>query len=271
MMEFKLTIDITDKLADAISAIFASIAETRKCHAASVTENVAQIVGKSPSASLSSHKAPPQCAQEAPECTKAPEPVITQAEPENAKIDPPESQESAPVIDEERVADCAGAQFHCPTPEQPTPAVNADAEVAPAPVEPEKPKKKKSAKKVVAEAGSAAAWLSKVAAETPAPVEAPQPESKPQPEPPAVEAPEKPEPAKADAPKAADGDPMGGMTVMEAVQALFDAIQQKGLDMADVNARVRTKANELGLSYSSIACLIKAVGYVNASRIALGE
>lgn len=255
MAEFKLTIDITDKLADAISALSASIAETRKCHAASVTENVAQIVGKSSSASLSSHKTTPQCAQEASECTKEPEPVITQAEPESAKIDPPELRESAPVIDEERWADCAGAQLHCPAPAQPPPAVSTDADVAPAPVEPEKPKKKKSAKK---------------AAEAPAPVEAPQPESKPgpKPEPSAVEA---PEPAKADAPKAADGDPMGGMTVMEAVQTLFDAIQQKGLDMADVNARVRTKANELGLSYSSIACLIKAVGYVEARRIALGE
>lgn len=246
MMEFKLTIDITDKLADAISALSAAIAEARKCHAASVTESVAQIVGKVSSA---------QCAQEAPECTKEPDPVVTRAEPENAKIDPPEPQESAPAIDEERVADCAGAQFHCPTPAQALPAISTgDADAAPAPVEPEKPKKKKSAKKAV---------------EAPAPAEAPQPESKP--EPPAVEAPEKPEPAKADAPKAADGDPMGGMTVMEAVQALFDAIQKKGLDMADVNARVRTKANELGLSYSSIACLIKAIGYVEARRIALGE
>lgn len=232
-MEFKLTIDITDKLADAISAL---------------------------SASLSAHKKAPQCAPEAPECTKEPEPVIIQAE-QSAKIAPAELQESAPVIDEEQAADCAGVQFHCPTPAQPLPAVSkADAVQAqqekpePEKQETEKPKKKKSAKK---------------AAETPAPVEAPQPESKP--EPPAVEAPEKPEPAKTDAPKVADGDPMGGMTVMEAVQALFDAIQQKGLEMADVNARVRAKANELGLSYSSIACLIKAVGYVEARRIALGE
>lgn len=255
MLEFKLTIDITDKLADAISALSASIAE------ASVTENVAQIVGKVSSASLSAHKEAPQCAQEAPECTKEPEPVIIQAEPENAKIAPAELQESAP--DEEHTADCAGAQFHCPAPAQPLPAVS-KAEAVPEPQEkqePEKPKKKKSAKKAV---------------ETPAPVEAPQPESKPQPESPASEAPEKPEPAKPepikpDEPKAADGDPMGGMTVMEAVQALFDAIQQKGLEMADVNARVRAKANELGLSYSSIACLIKAIGYVEARRIALGE
>lgn len=256
-MEFKLTIDITDKLADAISALSASIAEARECHAASVTESVAQ--GKSSSASLSSHKKAPQCAQEAPECTKEPEPVIIQAEPESAKIDQPEPQESAPATDEERIADCAGVQFHCPTPAQPSPAVSTDADAAPAPVEPEKPKKKKSAKK---------------AAEAPALAEA-QPKSKPQPESTAVEAPEKSEPAKAepakaDAPKA-DGDPMGGMTVMEAVQALFDTIQQKGLEMADVNARVRTKANELGLSYSSIACLIKAVGFVEARRIALGE
>lgn len=261
-MEFKLTIDITDKLADAISALSTSIAEARKCHAASVTESITQIAGKVSSASLSVHKEAPQCAQEAPECTKEPEPVIIQAEPENAKIAPAELQESASVIDEERAADCAGAQLHCPTPAQPFPAVS-KAEVVPEPQEtaPEKPKKKKSAKK---------------AAEAPAPAESPQPEPKPQSEPPAAEAPEKPEPAKAepikpDAPKAADGDPMGGMTVMEAVQALFDAIQQKGLEMADVNARVRAKANEIGLSYSSIACLIKALGYVEARRIALGE
>lgn len=255
MMEFKLTIDITDKLADAISALSAAIAEARKCHAASVTESVAQIVGKVSSA---------QCAQGAPECTKESDPVVTRAEPENAKIDPPEPQESAPAIDEERVADCAGVRFHCPTPSQPSPAVS-EVDAAPAPIEPEKqepekPKKKKSAKKIVAE--------------TPAPAEAPQPESKSEPtvvEAPVSPEPAKAEPAKADAPKAADGDPMGGMTVMEAVQALFDAIQQKGLEMADVNARVRAKANELGLSYSSIACLIKAIGYVEARRIALGE
>ena len=260
MVEFKLTIDITDKLADAVSALSTSIAAVRKCHAASVTESVAQ--GKSSSAPTPSHTKAPQCAQEAPECTKEPEPVITQAEPENAKIDMPEPQESARAIDEEQAADCAGVRFHCPTPAQalPATAVSTDADAAPAQQEkqePEKPKKKKSAKK---------------AAETPAPAEAPRPESKP--EPPVVEAPEKPEPAKAEAAKpdaTADGDPMGGMTVMEAVQALFDAIQQKGLEMADVNARVRAKANAIGLSYSSIACLIKAVGYVEARRIALGE
>lgn len=231
-MEFKLTIDITDRLADAINALSAAIAESPR-------------------------KAPPQCAQEAPECAEAPEPVVTQAEPENAKIDPPEPQESAPVVDEERAADCAGVQFHCPTPTQALPAVSTDADVATTPQEkpePEKPKKKKSAKKVVAEA--------------PAPAEAPQPESKPQPETPAVEA---PEPVKADAPKTAGDDPMCGMTVVDAVKALVDEIQEKGIDMAQVNARVRAKANEIGLAYASAACLIKAIGYTDARKVALGE
>lgn len=68
-----------------------------------------------------------------------------------------------------------------------------------------------------------------------------------------------------------DGDPMAGMTVVEAMQALVSEIQQKGVDMAAVNGRVRAKANELGLAYSSAACLIKAIGYVETRKVALGE
>jgi len=68
-----------------------------------------------------------------------------------------------------------------------------------------------------------------------------------------------------------DSDPMAGMTVIDAVQALVSEIQDRGIDMAAVNARVRAKANEIGLTYASAACLIKAVGYVEARRVALGE
>ena len=68
-----------------------------------------------------------------------------------------------------------------------------------------------------------------------------------------------------------DGDPMAGMSVVDAVQALVSEIQDKGIDMASVNARVRAKANEIGLTYASAACLIKAIGYVEARRVALGE
>lgn len=116
---------------------------------------------------------------------------------------------------------------------------------------PEKPKKKKATKK---------------------PVEA----TKPAPEPEAPVTQPAPEPARTDAPAPqeaakSDGDPMAGMTVVEAVQALVSEIQDKGIDMASVNARVRAKANEIGLTYASAACLIKAIGYVEARRVALGE
>lgn len=66
-------------------------------------------------------------------------------------------------------------------------------------------------------------------------------------------------------------DPMAGMTVVEAMNALVNEIQSKGVDMADVNSRVRAKAGELGLTYSSAACLIKAIGYVETRKVALGE
>lgn len=116
---------------------------------------------------------------------------------------------------------------------------------------PEKPKKKKAQKK---------------------PVEAPEPA--PEPEAPVTQP--AAEPARTDTPAPqeatkSDGDPMAGMTVVEAMQALVSEIQQKGVDMAAVNGRVRAKANELGLAYSSAACLIKAIGYVETRKVALGE
>lgn len=216
-MEFKLTIDITDKLAAALAALAASL----------VREPLP--AAQEPAA---------ECAQNAAGCAECNPPVVTPPEPETVCSEAAESQESAPVTDD---ANSEPVQA-----EQP--------EVAKAP---DKPKKKKAQKKPEAPGRVPEA----------APAVTP-----PETEKACTEAQEcATEPAKTDAPKAADGDPMGGMTLMEAVQALFDAIQQKGLELADVNARVRAKANELGLSYSSIACLIKAVGYVEARKIALGE
>ena len=40
--------------------------------------------------------------------------------------------------------------------------------------------------------------------------------------------------------------------------------------MADVNARIRAKAQELNLSYPSGTILMKAIGYVETRKIALG-
>lgn len=116
---------------------------------------------------------------------------------------------------------------------------------------PGKPKKKKAQKK---------------------PVEAPEPS--PEPEAPVTQPAPEPVATTPTAPQEttkSDGDPMAGMTVVDAVQALVSEIQEKGIDMASVNARVRAKANEIGLTYASAACLIKAIGYVEARRVALGE
>lgn len=125
-----------------------------------------------------------------------------------------------------------------------------------------------------------------VQAEQPAPV----PEPDPIPEPaPAIEPANdnaEPEPAPAEPVQAepatvtepepaqtapASDDPMCGMSVVDAVAALVKDIQARGIEMADVNARVRAKAAEIGLTYASAACLIKAIGYQEARKVALGE
>lgn len=79
-----------------------------------------------------------------------------------------------------------------------------------------------------------------------------------------------PGPAEAQEAEKAEDDPMRGMSVMRAMQVLLDEIDEKGIDMADVNARIRAKAQELNLSYPSGTILMKAVGYVETRKIALG-
>lgn len=258
-MEFKLTIDITDRLADAIAALSAAVAES--------TGHAAAPEARQPVEERASRKAPAQCAQDVAGRAGSDAPAVTRPEPEKARTEAPETQETAPA-DEERMADCAGAQFRCPTPARPIPAVGTGGPgVAPEPQEaaPDKPKKKKAPKK---------------------PVEAPErvPEAAPavtpaEPEKSRTETQERatgpvqagtPDPEQAE-PASAPDDPMRGMTVVDAVKALVDETQEKGIDMAQVNARVRAKANEIGLAYASAACLIKAIGYAEARRVALGE
>lgn len=176
------------------------------------------------------------------ETSKEPEPVIATAEPENA----PEAKSDQPADEKPETVEIA-AQNDNEEPEQPK--------------EPEKkPAKKRASKKV-----------ENLAVETPKepePVNTPsEPENAPEEksEQPADAKPEQPEP------KASDDDPMCGMTVMEAMQAVMNEINEKGLEMADVNARVRARAAEAGIAYSSIICLIKAIGYKEVRRVALGE
>lgn len=248
MMEFKLTIDITDRLADAIAALAACVgARAPRVPSETVEECAQDVAGR---------------AEDVP-------PIVTRPEPEKSRTEA-QGRVTGPVDEEHeaRIADCAGAQFHCPTPAHPIPAVGTgDSGVAPEPQEaaPDKPKKKKAPKK---------------------PVEAPErvPEAAPavtptEPEKSRTETQEiatgpvqagTPEPGQAE-PASAPDDPMCGMTVIDAVKALVDEIQAKGIDMAQVNARVRAKANEIGLAYASAACLIKAIGYTEARKAALGE
>lgn len=66
-------------------------------------------------------------------------------------------------------------------------------------------------------------------------------------------------------------DPYNGMTLLGAVQSLLDEVRDKGLELADVNARVRKECSARSLPFSSAACLMKAVGYAQARKIVLGE
>lgn len=136
--------------------------------------------------------------------------------------------------------------------------------------EPEKPKAKKSRTKKVREESSA----------QPEPVEAPQETAETAPvsagtSEPVADTPEPqndaPVQASCDSEPKADEDPYCGMTLLGAVQALLDEIGQKGIELADVNARVRKECTARSLPFTSAACLMKAVGYREARRIALGE
>ena len=80
-----------------------------------------------------------------------------------------------------------------------------------------------------------------------------------------------PETAKAEEPAKTEDDGMAGMNLMEAARQLIEDIQDAGVEMADANARVRAKANELGLNFGSITCLIKAIGYIEAKKVAIGK
>lgn len=217
-MDLRITIDISECLADALNALASTIQSVSiQTAPAPIHEPLVYSV-EIPST---------QPAQTTPAPVAEAEPVVIPPAPESAPTEAVQPQETALTE---------------------TPA-NDD---APA-VEPtqEKPKKKKTQKKPV---------------EAPEPaLEAEAPVTQPAPEPARIDTPAPQEATKS------DGDPMAGMTVVEAMQALVSEIQQKGVDMAAVNGRVRAKANELGLAYSSAACLIKAIGYVETRKVALGE
>jgi hypothetical protein len=164
--------------------------------------------------------------------------------------------------------------------DEPSP-VEVQADTPSEPAEAPKPKRGRPRKADVAQKDTQAAQESAETAEagnsTPEPESAPQVatscESAAAPEPQAEAKPEpKAEPVAAPAPAPKpSGDSYGGMPLLQAVQALLDEVAQRGIELADVNARVRRAATERGLPYTSAACLMKAIGYDETRKIVLGE
>ena len=234
MIEFKLNIDISDRLEDAVKALADALVMREK-----LRHEYAQVLER-----VIVSQTPDEQREGGPEKTPAP-----------AESEPAKESESQGVSDE------------------------AKAEEAPETTRPSQPAKGEKPQKKAREKAQKPAQV------TPEPEKAPEPtdvtpeptDVTPEPE----KAPEPTEPEKAPEPtdvtpeKAQEAvkneDPMQGMNLMQAVKAIVDEIRERGVEMADVNARVRRRANELGLSYSSFTCLVKAIGYTEARRVALGE
>lgn len=178
--------------------------------------------------------------EKAPESAGKDEGVIIPPEPEKAQEPPRESQEPAVVAAPEVAA--------IPEPVEAVPVAAEPAEEKPV---------KKSAKKPVKKAPENAG-KGDGAVIPPEPEKAQEPAKESQEPAPTTE-------------KAPGGDPMAGMTVLEASQKLLGEIQECGLEMADVNARMRAKADELGLSCGSCTLLVKAIGYIEARKVMFGE
>lgn len=154
-----------------------------------------------------------------------------------------------------------------------TAAVEAQADAPAEPAEAPKPKRgrPRKADAVQKDAQTAPENAEAVEADNPtsAPESAPQVQTSCEP----VAAPEpQAEPVAAPAPASRpSGDSYGGMPLLQAVQALLDEVAQRGIELADVNARVRQAATERDLPYTSAACLMKAIGYDETRKIVLGE
>lgn len=222
-MEFKLTIDFSDRAVQALAAI----AEAIRFSSVKPTQ--------------------PEIAQNAPEMRLEVEPVPVQADGENVQPAAAQPQSEAVSPEPAELTETADPAQEAPK------------------TEPVKKPKKKAVKK--------APESPQNEPETePAPVQAETENVQPvatQPQDEAIS----PEPAEAQEDiktEKAEDDPMQGMSVMRAMQVLLDEIDEKGIDMADVNARIRAKAQELNLSYPSGTILMKAIGYVETRKIALG-
>ena len=276
MIEFKLNIDISDRLEDAVKALADALVMREKLRHeyAQVLERV--IVSQTPDEQREGgpEKTPAPAesepakesesqgvsdeakAEEAPETTRPSQPAKGEKPQKKARE---KAQKPAQVTPEPEKA---------PEPTDVTPEptdVTPEPEKAPEPTEPEKAPEPTDVTPEPEKAPEPTDVTPEPTDVTPEPEKAPEPTE-----------PEKaPEPTDVTPEKAQEAvkneDPMQGMNLMQAVKAIVDEIRERGVEMADVNARVRRRANELGLSYSSFTCLVKAIGYTEARRVALGE
>lgn len=235
MLELKLNIDISDRLDRAIRALVEAIAVRENAPHESIPASVENV-----------HPTMPE--------------VQDVAEPE------PKAEPEFPKVSE----DVASAKSDGISEAKPEPKPEPKAEPEPEPKAEPKPELKAEAPRgpqddpliPAKEAAPPKRARAKAQKKAPENVESPKP-AEPSPEP------EKPQDG-IDEAKSGD-DPMQGMSIMQAVKVITDELCQRGIDLADANARVRLRANELGLNYGSFTCLVKAVGYVEARRVALGE
>ena len=257
MIEFKLNIDISDRFENAVKALADAIV---------MREKLRHEYAQGWERAICSQTADEQC-QDTPEKEPESEGVSDQEKAEEApapaESEPSKEPESEGVSDQEKAEEAqepprTAEPAEC---EKPQKKARAKAQkTAPEPV-PEK-----APERVAPEATSKP---TEAAPET-RPVES-EPERAPECVAPEV-TPKPAEPEKAQgAIKESNEDSMQGMNLMQAVKAITDELRERGVEMADVNARVRRRANELGLSYSSFTCLVKAIGYTEARRVALGE
>lgn len=249
-MEFTIKIDITERLEKSLQALTTAIFNARvfptpeECRAKYFAD-------VDPEAEYINQEKAENLAVEKP---KEPDPAIAPSDPENA----PEAKSEQPA---EVKLDAVEAAAQNGNVEPGLDKAFKSWVVAVASEQPEKkPAKKRASKK---------AEMAPVAQ-----IEPEQTITQPEPEivktEPAL-AQSEPESAKAEEPATAADDGMAGMNLMEAAKQLMEDIQDAGVEMADANARVRAKANELGLNFGSITCLIKAIGYVEAKKVAIGK
>lgn len=59
--------------------------------------------------------------------------------------------------------------------------------------------------------------------------------------------------------------------IADATRRILDRVAELGIDIREVNKRVRAKAQELGIEYTSVSALIKVIGIDATKQIALGE